>query len=143
MEIKTDCDDIRMEWADDIKIEVKAEDVKSEIEDGEGDDIKVEVKEEDTKTEVQDYKNQCKEENVKEHADDADLQVTYVSISKKRIPVKIEPGLDTSADAQSSRTGVGACDEVEESECKVTLITSCKYTCNWHRRLWGVESESN
>ena len=82
MEIKTDCDDIRMEWADDIKIEVKAEDVKSEIEDGEGDDIKVEVKEEDTKTEVQDYKNQCKEENVKD----------FLCISWFRLPYS--PGPD-------------------------------------------------
>ena len=83
MEIKTDCDDIRMEWADDIKIEVKAEDVKSEIEDGEGDDTKVEVKEEDTKSEVQDFKNECKEENVKD----------FLCISWFRLPYS--PGPDS------------------------------------------------
>ena len=66
MEIKTDCNDVKMEWADDIKFEVKAEDVNSESEDGEGDDIQVEANEEDTKMEVQDFKNECREENVKD-----------------------------------------------------------------------------
>ena len=66
MEIKSNCDDITMERADDIKVGVKAGDVQSEIEDGEGDDIKVQVKDEDAKTEVHDIKNERKEEHAKD-----------------------------------------------------------------------------
>ena len=65
---------------------------------------------------------------VKENGDE-DLQVLFVSKSKKKLAAdklqqfKLEQGLDTSSDAHTSKLGVGACNDIEKSECKATPVT--------------------
>ena len=66
--------------------------------------------------------------SLQENAHDEDLLVLFVSKSKKKLEeeklmkVKLEQGLDTSSDAQISKPGVGACNDIEKSECQATPI---------------------